>query len=74
MSDENKTLIRRYIEAIDTNPSSDWSVIDPVRGGGLRGAQSANPRRNTRPERIDVQSPVANRSPMPKNVDMVDRA
>jgi predicted ester cyclase len=28
MSDENKTLIRRYIESIDNNASSDWSVID----------------------------------------------
>src|SRR3954465_13836313 len=28
MSDDNKSLIRRYIEAIDNNASSDWSVID----------------------------------------------
>ena len=27
-SEENKALIRRYIEAIDNNDSSDWSVID----------------------------------------------
>jgi predicted ester cyclase len=26
--DENKQLIRRYIEAIDANQSSDWSVLD----------------------------------------------
>jgi predicted ester cyclase len=26
--DENKTLVRRYIEAVDKNDSSDWSVID----------------------------------------------
>ena len=26
--DENKALIRRYIEAIDANDSSDWSVLD----------------------------------------------
>ena len=28
MSEENKALIRRYIEAIDANGSSDWSLID----------------------------------------------
>jgi steroid delta-isomerase-like uncharacterized protein len=28
MSEENKALIRRYIEAIDGNDSSDWSIID----------------------------------------------
>jgi steroid delta-isomerase-like uncharacterized protein len=28
MSAENKRLIRRYIEAIDDNDSSDWSVLD----------------------------------------------
>src|SRR6478672_8834212 len=27
-TEENKALIRRYIEAIDANDSSDWSVID----------------------------------------------
>lgn len=27
-TEENKALIRRYIEAIDGNDSSDWSVID----------------------------------------------
>jgi steroid delta-isomerase-like uncharacterized protein len=27
-TDENKALIRRYIEAIDANDRSDWSVID----------------------------------------------
>jgi steroid delta-isomerase-like uncharacterized protein len=27
-ADENKALIRRYIEAIDNNDSSDWSVLD----------------------------------------------
>ena len=27
-SDENKELIRRYVEAIDDNHSSDWSVLD----------------------------------------------
>jgi predicted ester cyclase len=27
-SDENKALIRRYIEAIDANGSDDWSVLD----------------------------------------------
>jgi predicted ester cyclase len=26
--DENKALVRRYIEAIDSNHSSDWSIID----------------------------------------------
>jgi len=26
--DENKELVRRYIEAIDDNDSSDWSVLD----------------------------------------------
>src|ERR671933_263792 len=26
--DENKRLIRRYIQAIDDNESSDWSVLD----------------------------------------------
>lgn len=26
--EENKDLIRRYIEAIDTNDSDDWSVLD----------------------------------------------
>jgi steroid delta-isomerase-like uncharacterized protein len=25
---ENKDLIRRYIQAIDENPTSDWSVLD----------------------------------------------
>jgi predicted ester cyclase len=28
MSEENKQLIRRYIEAIDANDSDDWSVLD----------------------------------------------
>lgn len=27
-SEENKDLIRRYIEAIDANDSSDWSVLE----------------------------------------------
>src|SRR5690349_23428043 len=27
-TEENKALIRRYIQAIDDNDSSDWSVID----------------------------------------------
>ena len=27
-SEENKALIRRYIEAIDNNDSSDWSILD----------------------------------------------
>ena len=27
-SDENKALIRRYIEAVDANESNDWSVLD----------------------------------------------
>ena len=27
-ADENKRLIRRYVEAIDDNDSSDWSVLD----------------------------------------------
>jgi steroid delta-isomerase-like uncharacterized protein len=27
-TEENKALIRRYIEAIDDNDSSDWSMID----------------------------------------------
>ena len=27
-SEENKALIRRYIDAIDSNDSSDWSVLD----------------------------------------------
>ena len=26
--DENKDLIRRYIQAIDDNETSDWSVLD----------------------------------------------
>jgi predicted ester cyclase len=26
--DENKALIRRYIEAVDANESDDWSVLD----------------------------------------------
>jgi hypothetical protein len=26
--DENKDLIRRYIQAIDDDPTSDWSVLD----------------------------------------------
>jgi len=28
MSEQNKRLIRRYLEAIDANESEDWSVID----------------------------------------------
>jgi predicted ester cyclase len=28
MSAENKTLIRRYIDAIDKNATSDWSILD----------------------------------------------
>ena len=28
MSEENKALVRWYIEAIDANDSSDWSLID----------------------------------------------
>ena len=28
MSAENKGLIRRYIEAIDANQTSDWSILD----------------------------------------------
>ena len=27
-ADENKDLIRRYIEAIDNNHTSDWSILD----------------------------------------------
>ena len=27
-TDENKQLIRRYIQAIDDNDSSDWSILD----------------------------------------------
>ena len=27
-SDENKDLVRRYIEAVDANQSSDWSILD----------------------------------------------
>ena len=27
-AEENKRLIRRYIEAIDDNDSSDWSILD----------------------------------------------
>jgi steroid delta-isomerase-like uncharacterized protein len=27
-AEENKALIRRYVEAIDSNDSSDWSVLD----------------------------------------------
>jgi steroid delta-isomerase-like uncharacterized protein len=27
-TEENKALIRRYIEAIDNNDSSDWSILD----------------------------------------------
>jgi steroid delta-isomerase-like uncharacterized protein len=27
-AEENKDLIRRYIEAVDSNDSDDWSVID----------------------------------------------
>jgi len=27
-AEENKALIRRFIEAIDANDSSDWSLID----------------------------------------------
>lgn len=26
--DENKDLIRRYIQAIDDNQTSDWSILD----------------------------------------------
>ena len=28
LADDNKGLIRRYIQAIDDNKTSDWSVID----------------------------------------------
>src|SRR6266550_4579859 len=27
-TEENKQLVRRYIEAIDDNQTSDWSIID----------------------------------------------
>jgi predicted ester cyclase len=27
-TEENKALVRRYIEAVDSNDSSDWSLID----------------------------------------------
>jgi ketosteroid isomerase-like protein len=27
-ADSNKALIRRYIEAIDNNDSSDWGILD----------------------------------------------
>jgi predicted ester cyclase len=27
-TDDNKALVRRYIQAIDSNDSSDWSIID----------------------------------------------
>jgi predicted ester cyclase len=27
-AEENKALVRRYIETVDTNDSSDWSVLD----------------------------------------------
>jgi predicted ester cyclase len=28
MSNENKALIRRYIDAVDQNESSDWNILD----------------------------------------------
>src|SRR6185503_18135078 len=28
MSTENKALIRRYIDAVDQNESSDWNILD----------------------------------------------
>jgi predicted ester cyclase len=28
MSDDNKALVRRYIDAVDQNDSSDWSILD----------------------------------------------
>ncbi len=28
LTDANKELIRRYVEAIDNNDSSDWSILD----------------------------------------------
>jgi predicted ester cyclase len=28
MSEQNKALIRRYIQAVDANESGDWSVLD----------------------------------------------
>lgn len=28
MSSENKALIRRYLEAVDANTTSDWSMLD----------------------------------------------
>ena len=32
-SDQNKALIRRYIQAIDDNQTSDWSVVDDYIAG-----------------------------------------
>jgi hypothetical protein len=34
-TDANKELIRRYIQAIDHNDSSDWSVIDEFVAEGV---------------------------------------
>jgi hypothetical protein len=28
MSEENKELVRQYIQAVDDNQTSDWSIID----------------------------------------------
>jgi hypothetical protein len=36
--EENKDLIRRYVEAIDTNESDSWSILDEYIAG-LRCAQ-----------------------------------
>ena len=34
-TEENKTLIRRYIEAMDDNDSSDWSILDEFIAGDV---------------------------------------
>lgn len=35
MSEENKALVRRYLEAVDANESADWDVLDEFLGPDL---------------------------------------
>jgi hypothetical protein len=46
--DENKDLIRRYIQAIDDNETSDWTILDDYIAEDFV-AQPAVSRRQPRP-------------------------
>ena len=47
--DENKDLIRRYIQAIDDNRTSDWSILDEYIAEDFVAHKPSGSRRQPRP-------------------------